>query len=117
MFDFFVKIYEEIRPIIMNDQDILNSAFARLGGIKLISEKYNYTRIVKVNHKDIRKRKILNFLGLYRKEKELFYIKHFCGSNIKPWKYKINNKNFLFWYYAQFSPFYEQILEENNLKK
>lgn len=42
----FFEAVNEIEKPLLQDQDILNSVFSRNGGVKLISNKYNMTKIL-----------------------------------------------------------------------
>lgn len=107
------KMFESLKEIekpLLQDQDLLNSVFSRNGGVKLIDQKYNNTRIFKVTTMRMIFNSIMKFLGKTNVS-QLFYIYHFVGKD-KPWKTsRVDNS--LFDYYAVKSPFYNEIIKEN----
>lgn len=106
----FFETIENIKEPKLQDQDILNSVFSQNGGVKLISQKYNNTRGYKITRNRLILNDIKRRLGIKDRDK-LFYIYHYVGGN-KPWN---SNRvdNLLFYEYAKKSPFYKEILKEN----
>lgn len=109
--DKFFQAIEEIKEPILQDQDILNSVLSINGGVKLISNKYNMTKTFKITRNRLVLNNVLKKFNLLDKEKQLYYIYHYVGKD-KPWK-KDDIDSKLFFHYAKKSPFYEEILKEN----
>lgn len=110
----FFKAIKEIKEPLLQDQDILNSVLSNHGGVKLISNKYNMIRSYKITNNRLIFNSILKFFNLFNKDKQLYYIYHYVGKD-KPWK-KDSIDSGLFFHYAVKSPFYQEILKENNRK-
>lgn len=106
----FFESVNEIKEPKLQDQDLLNSVMAQNGGVKLISQKYNNTRSYKITQNRLKLNRLKKFLRM-KDSNRLFYIYHYVGKD-KPWKSK-RVDDALFYYYAKKSPFYQQILEEN----
>jgi lipopolysaccharide biosynthesis glycosyltransferase len=113
LFSKFFEALEHIKEPKLLDQDILNSVFSQNGGVKLISQKYNNTRGFKITHNRLIINRIKRFFRIMDKDK-LFYIYHYVGKN-KPWNTK-RPDDILFYFYAKKSPFYKEILKENQQK-
>ncbi|MDO4763884.1 MAG: glycosyltransferase family 8 protein [Flavobacteriaceae bacterium] len=103
---------DKIKKPILQDQDILNAVFSKNGGGKFISNTYNDVGRKHLSKIRFIKKKIKQFIGL--KDKTPYHIYHYVGGN-KPWKFKRLNYR-LFYFYAMSSPFYREILKENNTK-
>ncbi|WP_312351011.1 glycosyltransferase family 8 protein [Empedobacter sp.] len=108
----------------LQDQDILNSILTRYGGVKLISNKYNFMTSIRVNpykisYKDIICSRIKSILKLINKDNKPFYIYHFVEA-AKPWKSKRLDRllfyKYLFSIHEVTPPicFINEILNENN---
>lgn len=109
--DKFFEAIDEIEKPLLQDQDILNSVLSRNGGVKLITNKYNMTKTFKITPNRLLFNAVLRKLGWLNKEKQWYYIYHYVGKD-KPWK-KEGVDSELFFYYAKKSPFFEEILKEN----
>ncbi|ASW75061.1 glycosyl transferase [Chryseobacterium piperi] len=109
------KFFEAINTIknpIFQDQDILNSVISNNGGVKLISNEYNFTKGIKITLMRLFYNAFLYKLG-NKKRNKWFTIYHYVGK-IKPWQhYDIDSS--LFFYYAYKTPFTKHILQSNNI--
>lgn len=110
----YQKFFEAINSIknpIFQDQDILNFVLSKNGGVKMISNDYNYTKGTKITLKRI----LINALKfkLGRKRNNWFTIYHYVGK-IKPWQ-KYNIDSSLFFYYAYKTPFIKKIIKDNSI--
>lgn len=108
------KFFEAINCIkkpIFQDQDILNSVLHNNGGVKFVSEEFNFTKGMKISLR----RLLLNGLSQKfgkNKRNKWFTIYHYVGK-IKPWQ-KYNLDSSLFYFYAYKTPFIRKIFEANN---
>lgn len=106
------KFFDAIKLIknpIFQDQDILNSVLSNNGGVKMISNDYNYIKGTRISLKRILINAIKSKLG--KKRNNWFTIYHYVGK-IKPWQeYDIDSSLFL--YYAYKTPFIKKILKAN----
>lgn len=107
---FFEAIYYLKNPI-FQDQDILNSVLNNNGGVKMISNDYNYTKGTRISLKRILINAIKSKLG--KKRNNWFTIYHYVGK-IKPWQ-NYSHDSSLFLYYAYKTPFIKKILKANSI--
>lgn len=106
----FFEALNFIKNPIFQDQDIVNAVLYNNGGVKMISEKYNYTKGLKISLKRLFLNAIKHQMG--RKRNTWFSIYHFVGPQ-KPWQKFLPNSS-LFFYYAYKTPFISQINRNNS---
>lgn len=109
------KLFDSIKVIktpIFQDQDILNSVFSNNGGVKIISNEYNFTNGMKLTLPRLILNSLSHRLGK-KKRNKWFTIYHYVGQ-IKPWQ-KYNLDSSLFFYYAWKTPFLKEILKSNKI--
>ncbi|USL95961.1 glycosyltransferase family 8 protein [Riemerella anatipestifer] len=122
--DKLFALLEEIKNPKLLDQDILNSVLTRWGGVKFISNKYNFmanirTAPLNYSYKEVLLSRIKKIFNLNKKEKLPFFIYHFVEA-AKPWKSQRPDR-MLFYKYLysihEVNPpkeFVEEIIKENN---
>ena len=110
------KLFDALKEIPepkLQDQDILNSVFSRNGGVKLISNFYNNTATIRITPNRLLLESLKKKLGI--KASHWFYIYHYVGK-VKPWQ-RDGVDSGLFFQYAYKSPFFDDIIEANQLDK
>lgn len=127
--DISPKLFDALKTLPnppLQDQDVLNSVLTKWGGVKLVSNKYNFMTSIKINpltysYKEALSSRIKSFLKMNKKEKAPFYIYHFVEA-AKPWKSQRPDR-MLFYKYLysmhEVNPpkeFVKEIIEENNRK-
>ena len=110
------KLFDTLKEIPepkLQDQDILNSVFSRNGGVKLISNFYNNTATIRMTPNRLLLESVKKKVGI--KANHCFYIYHYVGK-VKPWQ-RDGVDSGLFLQYAYKSPFFDDIIEANQLDK
>ena len=110
------KLFDALKEIPepkLQDQDILNSVFSRNGGVKLISNFYNNTATIRITPNRLLLESLKKKIGI--KANHWFYIYHYVGK-VKPWQ-RDGVDSGLFFQYAYKSPFFDDIIEANQLDK
>ena len=110
------KLFDALKEIPepkLQDQDILNSVFSRNGGVKLISNFYNNTATIRITPNRLLLESLKKKVGI--KANHWFYIDHYVGKG-KPWQ-RDGVDSGLFLQYAYKSPFFDDIIEANQLDK
>ena len=91
------------------EQDILNKYFKT--NIKYLDYKWNFPTLSDLYRKRLEKSQEFT-KKLYNKVQQNPAIIHWAGG-AKPWKYRNTDYSFLWWDYAQKTPFYEVIIQRN----
>ena len=110
------KLFDALKEIPepkLQDQDILNSVFSRNGGVKLISNFYNNTATIRITPNRLLLESLKKKVGI--KANHWFYIYQYVGK-VKPWQ-RDGVDSGLFLQYAYKSPFFDDIIEANQLDK